>query len=153
MIFSNFSSYQFSHFITSLKFDYTDYKTCLKKKKTSYAEIKTRENKNEVEKWLFYLKQDSLIQCSGSSINAIFLYFFSEELDHTVETVRYNTQKIGSSASTIKTDLKQFLGIYILSSIVQLPNMKYFWGCMTVAAKIAGSPNCSHLSIQLWPIL
>lgn len=58
-----------------------------------------------------------------------FQYFFDDDLlTHIVDqTNLYSLQDTGKSANISTTDMKQFLGICILSSVVSLPNLRCLW--------------------------
>lgn len=103
------------------------------RRKEAAPKLKPKKNNNEIEKGKFSKTRlfNSIFRTYWPTSRKlqIFLNFFSEELlDHIItETIRYSIHQTGSSSGITKVDLKRFLGICILSSIVEIPNTRCFW--------------------------
>ncbi len=66
---------------------------------------------------------------SLSTISQFFYYFFDDDLFTTItnESNLYSMQETGTCANISTNDVKKFVGICILSSVIALPNLRCLW--------------------------
>lgn len=75
-----------------------------------------------------------------------FQYFFDEELLTKIveQTNLYSMQLTGKSSNISITDMKQFLGICILSSVVSLPSLRCLWNPVIGSSVVQNSLSVNY---------